>query len=64
MVPALSYDNIAELAEEGMFASVTITAADFKAASEKPCGPCITFEQHKVARPSLTSDTMHDEIKH
>ena len=53
----LGYDNLAKLAEGGLVSGMTTTAAVFKAASKKACGTCITSKQHKVSRPSSSSDS-------
>ena len=53
----LGYDNLAKLAERELVTGMKTTAADFKAAGEKACGICITSKQHKVPRPSSSSES-------
>ena len=53
----LGYDNLAKLAAGELVTGMKTTAADFKAAGEKACGTCITSKQHKVPRPTSSSDS-------
>ena len=53
----LGYDNLAKLAAGELVTGMNTSAAEFKAAGEKACGTCITSKQHKVPRPTSSSDT-------
>ena len=53
----LGYDNLAKLAAGKLVTGMNTSAAEFKAAGEKACGTCITSKQHKVPRPTSSSDT-------
>ncbi len=53
----LGYDNLAKLAETGLVKGMTTSAAEFKTAGKDACGTCITSKQHKIARPSSSSDS-------
>ena len=53
----LGYDNLAKLAAGNLVTGMATTAAEFKTAGEQACGTCITSKQHKIPRPSSSSDT-------
>lgn len=53
----LSYDNLAKLQQTDMVSGMKPSPAQFRAAAETTCVPCVKAQQHKASHPASHSDT-------
>ena len=53
----LGFDNVARLQQADMVTGIKVSESQFKAAGQTACDPCIMAKQHKISRPSSTSDS-------